>query len=74
MNHETVQLDKRAIGLRLYEIFRGSDYSYEQIAEILGLASSHVIYDWMSGKKMPSTERIVNISLLMGVSIESILI
>ncbi len=67
------KVDKRATGLRLYNLIEGSGYTREEIAFFLELTSPRVIYDWLSGNKLPSTENLLNLAKLFNVQIEDIL-
>ena len=67
------KVDKKATGLRLYHFIEKSGYSREEIAFFLELTSSRVIYDWLNGYKLPSTENLLNLAKLFNVQIEDIL-
>lgn len=69
-----LKVDKRATGLRLYRLIENSEYSREDIANYLELTSTRVIYDWLNGVKLPSTENLLNLSKLLKVQIEDILV
>ena len=68
------KVDKRATGLRLYHLIENSGYTREEIAFFLELTSPRVIYDWLSGNKLPSTENLINLAKLHNVQIEDILV
>ena len=72
MDHKQ-KLDRERIGLNLYRLFEKSDYTRECVADFLGLKSPRVIYDWTSGKKLPSIENLWNLALLFNVRMEDIL-
>lgn len=67
------KLDRQKTGEKIYRAIEKSGYTNEQVAEELGLTSPRVIYEWASGKKIPSLERIINLSLLLDVRIEDLL-
>lgn len=69
-----LRVDKRATGLRLYRLIEDSEYSREDIANYLEFTSTRVIYDWLNGVKLPSTENLLNLSKLLKVQIEDILV
>lgn len=69
-----LKVDKRATGLRLYRLIENSEYTREEIANYLELTSTRVIYDWLNGVKLPSTENLLNLSKLLKVQIEDILV
>ncbi len=67
------KVDKRATGLRLYHLIENSGYTREEIAFFLELNSPRVMYDWLNGAKLPSTENLLNLASLFKVQIEDIL-
>ena len=69
-----MKVDKQATGLRLYRLIEDSGYTREEIAFFLELTSSRVIYDWLNGDKLPSTENLLNLAKLFNVQIEDILV
>ena len=69
-----LKVDKRATGLRLYRLIENSEYTREEIANYLELTSTRVIYAWLNGVKLPSTENLLNLSKLLKVQIEDILV
>ncbi|MDE6275414.1 MAG: helix-turn-helix domain-containing protein [Clostridia bacterium] len=68
-----LKVDKRATGLKIYRLLESSELSREEIAEFLELTSPRVIYDWVNGTKLPSTENLLNLAKLLNVQIEDIL-
>lgn len=73
MNYK-LKVDRKATGLRLYRLLEDSELSREEVAEFLELTSPRVIYDWTSGKKLPSTENLLNLAKLFHVRMEDILV
>ena len=67
------KINKKATGLKLYRLISESEYTYAQIAEFLDLQSPRVVYDWVNGIKLPSTENLYNLANLFHVQIEDIL-
>ena len=67
------KINKKATGLKLYRLISESKYTYAQIAEFLDLQSPRVVYDWVNGIKLPSTENLYNLAKLFHVQIEDIL-
>ena len=68
-----VKLNKKKIGTNIYFLIEHSQFTREDIADYLQLASPRVIYDWENGTKMPSTENLFNLAKLFNVQIEDIL-
>lgn len=71
MNYKT--LNKKEIGLKIFTVISNSGKPLDEIAKFLKLSSPRVIYDWMSGKKLPNCERLCNLSALLNVRMEEIL-
>ena len=67
------KIDKKATGHKLYRLIEKSEMTYVQIAEYLDLQSPRVIYEWVNGKKLPSTENLYNLANLFQVQMEDIL-
>ena len=68
-----LKVDKRATGLNIYRLIEKSGLNREEIAEFLELNSPRVIYDWVNGIKLPSTENLLNLAKLFNVQVEDIL-
>ena len=68
-----LKVDKRATGLKIYAFIEKSEFTREEIAEFLELNSPRVIYDWVNGIKLPSTENLLNLAKLFNVHVEDIL-
>ncbi len=68
-----LKVDKRATGLKIYTFIEKSEFTKEEIAEFLELNSPRVIYDWVNGIKLPSTENLLNLAKLFNVQVEDIL-
>ena len=73
MNYK-VKLNKKETGYNLYRIIETSTYSYSDIADFLGLATTRVIYEWTNGNKLPSVENLINLAKFLNVQIEDILV
>lgn len=72
MNH--VILDRNKTGERLRKLIVSSSYTYDDIANVLNLQSSRVIYDWVNGFKFPKIDHLIVLSKILEVSIEDILV
>lgn len=66
-------IDRKATGLKLYRLIQRSGMTYAEIASYLELKTPRVIYDWISGKKLPSAEHLYNLAILFHVQMEDIL-
>ena len=67
------RLNKRKTGDKIYRAIEKSGFTYEEVAEELGLSSPRVIYEWTNGNKLPSLVRLVNLADLLNVQIEGLL-
>lgn len=67
------KIDKRATGHKLYRLIEQSELTYAEIAEYLDLQSPRVIYEWVGGTKLPSTENLYSLANLFNVQMEDIL-
>jgi len=74
MDYQKVTIDKALTGKRIYDLIKKSNITFEQLQEFLLLNSPRVIYEWISGRKLPSTENLVNIALIISVHLESIIV
>ena len=72
MNRETI-INRDETGFNIRKIIEKSGLTFDAFAEILNLKSSRVIYDWVNGIKLPSTENLAKISSKFKVSFEDIL-
>ena len=64
------KMNRKQIGSNIWRLVSNSEMTLEEIAEELHLSSARVIYDWMSGKKLPSLERAYNLAKLFNTTIE----
>lgn len=63
-------LDRTKIGLLIRKAIIDSNLTIEQVSSNLELTSSRVIYDWMSGIKLPNIENLINLALMLNKKIE----
>lgn len=66
-------LNKKFIGENIRRLIVESNHTYEDVADFLQLNSPRVVYDWVNGKKLPSLENIINITLIFNIQLESII-
>lgn len=69
-----VIIDRSKTGERLRRIFNEKKITYENVAEMIGLTSPRVIYDWISGIKLPSLNNLVKLSMLLDFKLEDVLV
>ena len=65
-------IDVAATGNVIRDLIRGSSYSVRDIAGYLGTDTASV-YRYMRGDVLPSTDRLLALSVLLGVSINDLL-
>lgn len=73
MNYK-VKIDRTKTGERLRLIFINRRVSFEMVANLIGLSSPRVIYDWISGIKLPSLDNWVNLSNIFKFKLEDVLV
>ena len=61
-------------GERLRLVIAESGITYEKVADILELTSPRVVYDWITGAKLPSLVNLVNLSIYLNFKLEDVLI
>lgn len=72
MANNNKDVDKEYFGVKLYEARTAKGIGQSGLAEILGV-SDRIIYDYESGKKIPGPARLVIISEVLQISLDSIL-
>lgn len=66
------KLDTRNIALNLYRLRSQSNLTHEQLAEMLNV-SVRIVYSWENGTKVPALKRVITISSMFQVTVDSIL-
>lgn len=74
MNYRKAILDKEATSIKIRSLISSSAFSREELAWMLQLGSSRVIYDWESGRKLPNIENLYNLSLIFQLKMEDLLV
>ena len=65
-------IDVSATGDNLDALIRDSGYSVNEVADYLG-ATPSLVYRYMRGAVLPSTDRLLALSVLLGIPINDIL-
>lgn len=60
-------------GMALYNAIKDSNYSYAEVAAMIGLKSNREIYNYISGLKWPSNVRMLKLIQIFNLDINSIL-
>lgn len=74
MDYIKATLDKKLTGRKIGNLITTSKVTFEEVAAILGLASPRVIYEWISGRKLPSIENLANLARMFNVKIEDVIV
>jgi len=69
-----VNIDRAKTGERLRLVIANSGVTYEKVAQILELTSPRVVYDWITGAKLPSLVNLVNLSIHFNFKLEDVLV
>jgi hypothetical protein len=73
MNCE-IRIDRSKTGEQLRLMFIKRNVSFEKAANLIGLSSPRVIYDWISGIKLPSLDNWVRLSNVLNFKLEDVLV
>ena len=65
-------IDISATGSNLCRLIRNSGYSVTDVAGYLG-ATNSLVYRYMRGEVLPSTDRLLALSVLLGVTVNDLL-
>lgn len=69
-DYHKATLDKRQTGLLIRKAIINSNLTIDQVSNNLELTSSRVIYEWMSGTKLPTLENLANLALMLNKKLE----
>lgn len=72
--HDESIIDMEATGKWLYRLISRSRLSSQDIQEYLGMASRQSIYAWYSGRNLPTIDHLCQLSRLLGVKIDDMII
>jgi len=67
-------IDLKKTGSRIKEMCRKADLNASQIQRHLSLSCVQTVYKWFSGENVPSIENFYALSLLLGVSMEDLIV
>lgn len=74
MDYIKATLDKKLTGRKIGNLITTSQVTFEEVAAILGLTTPRVIYEWISGRKLPSIENLANLARMFNVKIEDVIV
>ena len=74
MDYIKATLDKKLTGRKIGNLITTSQVTFEEVAAILGFTTPRVIYEWISGRKLPSIENLANLARMFNVKIEDVIV
>ena len=74
MDYIKATLDKKRTSRKIGNLIIASKITFEEVAAILGFTSPRVIYEWISGKKLPNIENLANLARMFNVQIEDVIV
>ena len=69
-----ISLDVKLTGQRIHDVMKEQGYSVRQLQEKLDLTCPHVVYKWIHGSCIPSTDNLYRLSKILGVSMKDLLV
>lgn len=69
MEYKKIKINKKYFGQKIKEYIEKSNYTFEQIADMLELKSPRVIYSWCNGDKLPTIENLFNLSKILEIDL-----
>ena len=70
----SIQVDTLATGRRIRKLLDDADISIRDLQDIMGFTTRNAIYKWTQGKCLPSIDNLVVLSMVLGVSINEIVV
>ena len=67
-------IDLKKTGIQIKEMCRHANLNASQIQRHLNLSCVQTVYKWFSGENVPSIENFYALSLLLGVSMEDLIV
>ena len=74
MDYIKATLDRKLTGRKIGSLITTSKFTYEEVAYALGLNSSRVIYEWISGRKLPNIENLANLARMFNGRMEDVIV
>lgn len=68
------KLDKLMTGVRLKEYRKNAGLSAQELGDLLGIIRVTTVYEWESGKSIPSLEHLAELCYIYKTHMESILV
>ncbi len=67
-------LDMQATGAKIKSLRKFNNISVSALQQVFGMANPQAIYNWESGKNMPSIDNLLILAQLFDVAVESLII
>lgn len=67
-------INVKATGLRIRQLLDDADMSVRDLQNVMGFTTPQAIYKWLHGKCLPSIDNLVVLSMVLGVSINEIIV
>ncbi len=68
-----IQIDRKQTGCNVWEALQASDYTQEELMDIIGLSDAQSFTLWKSGKRIPCLDNLVRISQITGRSLDQLI-
>lgn len=67
-------INVKATGVRIRQLLDDADMSVRDLQNVMGFTTPQAIYKWLHGKCLPSIDNLVVLSMVLGVSINEIVV
>ena len=67
-------INVKATGVRIRQLLDDADMSVRDLQNVMGFTTPQAIYKWLHGKCLPSIDNLVVLSMVLGVSINEIIV
>ncbi len=74
MQMMNVSIETQATGKRIRQLIDERGLKVSDIKSAMGFTNPQAVYKWLKGETLPSIDNFVRLSILLGVSIEEILV
>jgi len=67
-------VDRKATGLRIYELMESKGMVVKDIQNIFGFSSPQAIYKWLNGQSIPTIDNLVILASIFEVTMDEIVV
>lgn len=68
-----IQIDRKQTGRNVWEALTSSEYTREELMEIIGLSDTQSFTLWKNGSRIPCLDNLVRISQITGKSLDQLI-